>query len=171
MNKKRVFKILILSFLTGISIVHMVTPMAYADEEGLNMNREYLKINNISEVYTSITDIYGIPLFTDKTMIQNERIKREEKENMEKLKADVFLNLDEKKSSDEEFASKISQYNIFANPKTETKIKYSKNDAGIRFISVIGIIALSILTGIFTTNYYKSKRKKEADSIEYNNYA
>lgn len=59
---------------------------------------------------------------------------------------------------------------MFSKPQTEVKIKYKKSDAGIKFISVMSIIAISILTGIFTTKYYKYKRKKEVFNIENNNY-
>lgn len=147
----------------------MSTSSVYG-EEGLEMNSEYLKINNKSQVYTSITDIYGIPLFTDKTIEQKEKLQSEEAEKLEKTEESIFMNSDEKKSSEDELTEKVEEYKLFAKPRAETKIKYVKNDAGVRFISIISIMALSVLTGFFTVKYYKYKRKKDAGSIEYNNY-
>lgn len=162
MKKERVISIFIFSFLMSTSCVF--------GEEGINMDSEYLKINNKSQVYTSITDMYGIALFTDKTMEQKAKLQSEEATKLKKAEESIFIDTDEKKSSEDELTDKVEEYNLFAKPHTETKIKYVKNDAGVRFISVISIIALSVLTGIFTVKYYEYKRKKDADSVEYNNY-
>ena len=162
MKKVRIFSLIMFLFLINSSRIF--------GEEGLEMNSDDLKVNNKSQVYTSITDIYGIPLFTDKTIEQKEKLKAKDKEIIKKAEDNIFNGTINKNDSCQEFNKKVQEYKLFSAPHTETKIKYTKSDAGIRFISIMIIIAVSVLTGIFTTKYYKYKRKKDAGNVEYNNY-
>lgn len=162
MKKVKIFSLIMLSFLINSSVAF--------GEDGLEMDPDNLKIDNKSQVYTSITDIYGIPLFTDKTTEQKERLQAEEEKNLYNAEENIFNKPMEKNDRGKELYEKIQEYKLFSKPQTEIKIKYKKGDAGIRFISAMIIIAISILTGFFTTKYYKYKRKKEACNIENNNY-
>lgn len=85
MKKVKIFSLIMLSFLINSSVAF--------GEDGLEMDPDNLKIDNKSQVYTSITDIYGIPLFTDKTTEQKERLQAEEEKNLYNAEENIFNKL------------------------------------------------------------------------------
>lgn len=145
-------------------------PKAYADD-GLKIDTESLK-NNTNNAYTSITDIYEIPLFTEKTIREKEKNQIQEKNELEEINNNIFLDIKLIDNSEkEEFIKLAEKYKLFITPKEQAKIKYIDEKDNSEFIRVsIIIIALCILTAILSREYYKYNSKKEDESSEYNNY-
>jgi hypothetical protein len=145
-------------------------PKTYADD-GLKIDSGSLKNSN-NNAYISITDIYGVPLFTEKTIKQKEENQIQEKNKLEEINNNIFLDVKSLDSSEkDEFIKLVEKNNLFIKPKEETKIKYIQKEDSDGFISVsIIIILLCILTAILTRKYYKYNSQKEDDSSEYNNY-
>lgn len=154
-----------------IAIIYVfVIPKVYADD-GLGIDSESLKNSN-NNAYTSITDIYGVPLFTEKTIKQKEENEIQEKNNLEEINNNIFLDVKAIDGSEkEEFIKLAEKYNLFIKPKEETKIKYMKEKDNSELIRVsIIIMLLCILTAILTRKYYKYNSQNEDDNSEYNNY-
>lgn len=162
-------KKIIIFILIGIIFIFNIS-YAYAEDK-LKVDSDSLK-NSENEAYVSVTDLYGIPLFTEKVIKQKEENQANKKNNFQKLNDNVFQKTStEDVSKDEQFLKIINGYNLFAKPKSEIKIKYEEAKTTESLIEVvIAIILLCILTAILTRKYYKHNSKKEADNSEYKDY-
>lgn len=159
----------IIFILIGIIFIFNISD-TYAEDK-LKVDSDSLK-NSGNEAYVSVTDLYGIPLFTEKVIKQKEENQTNERNNFQKLNDDVFQKTSiEEVSKDEQFLKIINGYNLFGKPKSEIKIKYEEEKISESLIEVaIAIILLCILTAILTRKYYKHNSKKEADNSEYKDY-
>lgn len=151
--------------------MHVFNITKVCADEGLKIEQGALR-NNKNDAYVSITDIYGIPLFTEKTIKQNEENETQEKNNLEDINNNMFLDIKTIDSSKkEEFIKLVENHNLFVKPKEETKIRYIQEKDSVQFVIVlIGIILLCVLTTILTRKYYKYKSQKDDDSSEYKDY-
>jgi len=159
-------KIIMIIIIVGVYMLSITK--VYADE-GLKIEQKSL---NNNDAYVSVTDIYGVPLFTEKTIKQKEENEIQEKNNLEDINNNIFLDIKSTDSSkNEEFIKLVEKHNLFVKPKEETKIKYIQEKDSVEFIIVlIIIILLCIITTILTRKYYKYKIQKEDDSSEYKDY-
>lgn len=162
MKKIIMISAVVIIFILNISIVFAA--------ENLKIDTESLKNSN-NDTYTSITDIYKINLFTEKIIVQKEKLEIEEKNNLEEINNSIFLDIKSKDDSNkEQFEKQVEAYNLFAVPKAEIKMEYVEDKNNSEFLSISIIIILCILTGIVTRKYYKYRRKKEEDTSECNSY-
>ncbi|MGE5628787.1 MAG: hypothetical protein ACM3X7_11905 [Solirubrobacterales bacterium] len=159
-------KIILLIIIAIIPIFNLTK--VYADNR-LNIDSESL---NSNDAYISITDIYEIPLFTEKTIKQKEENEANKKSNLEKISNSIFQKSQlEDSSKDDKFKNQVEKYHLFIKPKEKTKIRYLEGQEGSMIIEAsIIILLLCILTALLTRKYYKYKSKKEDESCEYKNY-
>jgi len=153
-------KIIMIIIIVGVYMLSITK--VYADE-GLKIEQKSL---NNNDAYVSVTDIYGVPLFTEKTIKQKEENEIQEKNNLEDINNNIFLDIKSTDSSkNEEFIKLVEKHNLFVKPKEETKIKYIQEKDSVEFIIVlIIIILLCIITTILTRKYYKYKIQKDVRS-------
>lgn len=119
----------------------------------------------------SVSDMYGIELFTDKVAKAKQEVSNKQQQNRKALYNSIFLSTDNAKSiRDKKFSQKIEAYNLFSQSNMQKKIKYEKDDSNINIMTVSVIIFLCILTGVLTRLYYINKRREEEKRSEYNDY-
>lgn len=136
----------------------------------LNIDHDSLKSSQ-NEAYMSVTDIYGIDLFTDKVEKTKQEISNKQKQNREDLYNSIFLStVDAKAIRDKKFSENIEAYSLFDQPSIQKKIEYKEEDSSINIMTISVIILLCILTGISTRLYYINKRRREEKRSEYNGY-
>ncbi|MCY6958035.1 hypothetical protein [Clostridium brassicae] len=136
----------------------------------LNIDHDSLK-NSENEPYMSVSDIYGIELFTDEVAKTKQELSNKQQQNRKALYNSIFLSRNNAKSiRDKKFSQKIEAYNLFSQSNIQKKIKYEKDDSNVGIITVLVITFLCILTGVLTRMYYVNKRREEEKRGEYNDY-
>lgn len=164
-HKTNFYVILIIFIFMNLTIGTLVK----ADSD-LTIDSDILKGSEF-EAYTSLTDLYEIPLFTEKIMLQKENIKEQQKQEKEKINNFIFSSENfNKKDSKEYFIEQVNEYKLFNNRKVEKKIKYEEHDYSFQVEIIVTIVSLGFLTSIFTIYYKKRKNKKAEKDNEYNNY-
>ncbi|UZQ52289.1 hypothetical protein [Clostridium kluyveri] len=166
--KKNIIVSILVILITFTSNVYKVN----ANNE-LNIDPDSLK-NSESESYMSVSDIYGIELFTDKVEKTKQEVSNKQQENRKALYNSIFLSTDNAKSiRDKKFSQKVETYNLFSQSNMQKKIEYEKydnDDNNIKIMAVSVITFLCILTGVLTRLYYINKRREEEKRGEYNDY-
>lgn len=164
--KKNIIVSILVILITFMSNVYKVN----ANNE-LNIDPDSLK-NSESESYMSVSDMYGIELFTDKVEKTKQEVSSKQQENRKALCNSIFLSADNAKSiRNKEFSQKIETYNLFSQSNMQKKIEYEKyDDNNIKIMTVSVITFLCILTGVLTRLYYINKRREEEKRGEYNDY-
>lgn len=119
----------------------------------LNLNTDI--VHNRTTTYTSLSELYGVQLFTDKRLL--------DKQNYE-----ANMNLKEKNVADSIFINKLATKDIdneiigvlFQEPLVIVKKQdYSENTTTSRGIFIVGAVIISAIFIIILTRYIKSQKK------------
>ncbi len=134
--------------------------LAYATDEELDLNTEVLK--NRQENYSSLTDINGINLFTDKMMekVNAENIEKEKQEL--KYRQLLFYEMNEKRQESKKDIELLFNEPVSFNNKIET---IKKKNIYIEVLLVVMTVIGSVFVVFGVKKTYKSKGE---DEYEYN---
>lgn len=146
-------------------IFFMLSINVFASE--LNLNPDVLK--NKDETSSSITDIYKVPVFSDK---YKDYIEKKNKEKEEEKK-DLLNNLFEDKSSkvkgiysrEKEITELFKENKIINN-----SIRESKKIKFVPLLFIILFFSISLIIVVTTTQYYKNKKDKDDSNVYHNNF-
>lgn len=144
-------------------LVFFILPInVFASE--LTLDPDVLK--NKNETSSSITDIYKIPVFSDKYKDYIENKNKEKEEEKKDLLNSLFEdNTKNNYSREKEKAELFKEKKVINNSNGESK----KN----KFLPLLGIVLFFIfsLTIVLITNqYYKNKKDKDDSNVYYNNF-
>jgi hypothetical protein len=162
-------KKIIILFVMAFMYIFNITEI-YA-EDGLKIDSKSLQGSG-NEAYMSVTDIYGIPLFTEKVIKNKKENDQKKKAELNEINNNVFLKTASTNNDTSEEVRKLAEsYNLFVKPTEHAKIKYMQENSSDEVLKVsISIIMLCILTAILTRKYHKHKSQKEDYSNEYKDY-
>lgn len=134
---------------------------------GVNLDIEVLK--DQKETYSSITDMYNIPIFTDeyKENLDNDKELRKKEENI--IINNIFKHKSyDKKDSKIAIREESEKYQLFYK---ESNLSYVKEEQernhNYKFIIFFLAILLSSLTFILTKRYYKRKFERDDKNVYY----
>lgn len=155
-------------FIAFIAITIFSTGIVFASDLGLDPS----VFKDKSETYSSITDIYNIPIFTDEYKENIEKKQENEKVIKDSISKKLFSSEKVKRDSSYEENKKIEEYQLFNKAKNEVYIEIK--DELVNRISHLLLIALSVLliiiTFISTNKFYKNKSKKGDEYVCYFNH-
>lgn len=132
----------------------------------LELNTDVLK--NKSEAHSSITDLYKIPIFSDKYKESIEEKNKKEiykkEELLNNLFFDTFQESKNKQLRHREKESLFKQENSIVN----SIVKHEKKEYPLTILIVVSIVSAGLII-VFTNRFYKNRRCKEDNYVHYNN--
>ena len=132
----------------------------------LDLDPDVLK--NKNEAYSSITDLYKIPIFSDKYKESIEEKNRQEIYKKEDLLNNLFSDTSQE-SRNKQLRSSEKE-SLFKQEKSIVNniVKHEKKEYPL-IILIGGIIVSAGLIIVFTNRFYKNRRCKEDNYVHYNN--
>lgn len=132
-------------------------------QSDLDLNTEI--VHNRKETYTSLSDLYGIQLFTDQRMEENRQYQEKIEQKEKGVTESIFINKTFMQNVDQQTINKL-----FAEPLSITKNQdYTNNTMAKNGFFIAGSI---IIIGVFiamTARYFKKRkqmRNMEENSCE-----
>lgn len=135
----------------------------YAQDDSSTLDLDTESLKNKQKDYSSLTDINGIDLFTDKVQEKVEKVYKEEKEIFNEAKNNLFTNnsvTDLKDNTDNLFQEPVS-FNRISNVKN--------NDNYLIPITIAVTIIIGIIVLIITREFY-NRKEKNISEINYNDF-
>lgn len=135
----------------------------YAQDDSSTLDLDTESLKNKQKDYSSLTDINGIDLFTDKIQEKVEKVYKEEKEIFNEAKNNLFTNnsvTDLKDNTDNLFQEPVS-FNRISNVKS--------NDNYLIPITIAVTIIIGIIVLIITREFY-NRKEKNISEINYNDF-
>lgn len=130
----------------------------------LNLDPDVLK--NKNETSSSITDVYKIPVFSDKYKDYIENKNKEKEEEKKNLLNSLFENnTKDSYSRDKEKSELFKEKKIINNSNRE-----SKKNKFIPLLFIILFFIFSLTIVLITNQYYKTKKDKDDSNVYYNNF-
>ena len=143
-------------------LVFFILPInVFASE--LTLDPDVLK--NKNETSSSITDIYKIPVFSDKykDYIENKNKEKEEKKDL--LNSLFEDNTKDNYSREKEKAELFKENKVINNSNGE-----SKKNKFIPLLVIVLFFIFSLTIVLITNQYYKNKKDKDDSNVYYNNF-
>ena len=132
----------------------------------LKLDPDVLK--NKNEAYSSITDLYKIPIFSDKYKESIEEKNKQEiykkEELLNNLFSDTFQESKSKQLRDREKEILFKQEKSIVN----NMVKHEKKEYPLTILIVVSIVSAGLII-VFTNRFYKNRRCKEDNYVHYNN--
>lgn len=135
-----------------------------------NLNIDLNTLKGSKETYSSITDLYKLPIFSDDYKEKIEDNKNKEKESKQILKDTLFSKVKEDKSKEEKIKELSENYNLFTSKSKNTN--YIKEDEKLKYIIDIKfyiVICIITLLTIIPVISYKNKKNKDDINEYYDN--
>lgn len=144
-------------------LVFFILPInVFASE--LTLDPDVLK--NKNETSSSITDIYKIPVFSDKYKDYIESKNKEKEEEKKDLLNSLFEdNTKDNYSREKEKAELFKENKVINNSNGE-----SKKNKFIPLLVIVLFFIFSLTIVLITNQYYKNKKDKDDSNVYYNNF-
>lgn len=144
-------------------LVFFILPInVFASE--LTLDPDVLK--NKNETSSSITDIYKIPVFSDKYKDYIESKNKEKDEEKKDLLNSLFEdNTKDNYSREKEKAELFKEKKVINNSNEE-----SKKNKFIPLLVIVLFFIFSLMIVLITNQYYKNKKDKDDSNVYYNNF-
>lgn len=144
-------------------LVFFILPInVFASE--LTLDPDVLK--NKNETSSSITDIYKIPVFSDKYKDYIENKNKEKEEEKKDLLNSLFEdNTKDNYSREKEKAELFKEKKVINNSNRE-----SKKNKFIPLLVIVLFFIFSLTIVLITNQYYKNKKDKDDSNVYYNNF-
>lgn len=144
-------------------LVFFILPInVFASE--LTLDPDVLK--NKNETSSSITDIYKIPVFSDKYKDYIENKNKEKEEEKKDLLNSLFEdNTKDNYSREKEKAELFKENKVINNSNGE-----SKKNKFIPLLVIVLFFIFSLTIVLITNQYYKNKKDKDDSNVYYNNF-
>ncbi|MDU4910894.1 hypothetical protein [Clostridium baratii] len=144
-------------------LVFFILPInVFASE--LTLDPDVLK--NKNETSSSITDIYKIPVFSDKYKDYIESKTKEKEDEKKDLLNSLFEdNTKDNYSREKEKAELFKEKKVINNSNGE-----SKKNKFIPLLVIVLFFIFSLTIVLITNQYYKNKKDKDDSNVYYNNF-
>ena len=141
----------------GIEIIWNAQETSEDGENDLELNTDI--VHNRSKTYNSLSDLYGIQLFTDSRMEENEQSAREQEEKEREIKENIFVSRSKTKEKEQNFIQELfdERMVIVMNQDYEKEIRQE------RTFFWAGGIMICLLFGILWGNYLKKKKQQKIE--------